>query len=85
MDLSCKLGEKVIHRDESGLYQSFECSYELTEKDIPKDSLKEKAAELQLKVKKLLISTKLKEKLITQEQAIEELRRYTSDDTTGKQ
>jgi len=76
MDITMKLDEKVIHRDNQGLYQTFEIGFEITEKDIPEPSVRERTLALRLQIKKLIVNTKVKEGLISVEQGLEELKRY---------
>lgn len=77
MDITVRLSEKIVHRDAYGMFQTKEVGFELTEKDVPEDKVREKTLALRLQVKKFIINTKLSEGLISVEQGVEELKKYT--------
>jgi hypothetical protein len=76
MDITIRLGEKVVRKDVMGMYQTSDISFEITEKDVPEDKVREKTLALRLQVKKFIVNTKLSEGLISTEQGMAELKPY---------
>ncbi len=84
MDIVIRMGERVVTRDSNGLFQTKELSFELTDRDIPADQVRDRTLSLRLQVKKLLVNTKVKEGLATVEQGLEELSRYKEQESGTK-
>jgi hypothetical protein len=79
MDIVVRLSEKVVRRDSDGLFQTKDIGFELTEKDVPQDKVKERTLELRMMVKRYIVNTKFLEGAITAQQGIEELRAYKGE------
>ena len=76
MDITVTLSEKVVHRDADNLYQTKEIGFTLTESNVPSDKSRDVIFELRLKVKKLIVQTKVLEGLMSAADAKVEVERY---------
>jgi predicted hydrolase (HD superfamily) len=79
VDLKIGLMEKIIYRDGTGMFQTRQFDYEITQKDIPEEHVKEATLKLRLQAKKYILNTLILEKLRTPEEALAELALYKAD------
>ncbi len=76
MDITMSKEDKIVIRDNEGLYQTHTFGMTLTDHDVPEEAIKLRTLQLQKELKLYLLNEEVAEGVKTLEQAKLELRPY---------